>query len=82
MTMPLPIAGAQFFAQVAAYQVGERYYAAACFATGGPFLNNNVQSMLLHWATCRGGGTKWEQPPPGFQTSPPASHASGAFQQC
>ncbi|GAB4816934.1 hypothetical protein N2152v2_003980 [Parachlorella kessleri] len=73
----LPVGGAQFLAQVAACQVGERCYALVCMAVGGPFLSNDLRSLLLHWAAARKAGARWEQPPKGWLSQPTISHAQG-----
>jgi hypothetical protein len=77
-TLPVPIHGVQLLSQVAACQVGERFYAVACVALAGPFLSNSLQSLLLHWAASCKPGARWEQPPSGWLTSPSISHAQGA----
>lgn len=78
MEVVLPLPGAFFLTQVAACQAGGQEWAVCCLAVSGPFLDNNLRSLLLHWAAARAGG-KWEQPPQGWVSSPTECHAQGGW---
>jgi hypothetical protein len=71
------IPGARMVTQLAACTISDVNHVVAVIAVSGPFLEQVLNGLVLHWGVVPHPSSGWAHPPPGWHTHPNISHPTG-----
>jgi hypothetical protein len=71
------IPGARMVTQLAACTISDVNHVVAVIAVAGPFLEQVLNGLVLHWGVVPHPSSGWAHPPPGWHTHPNISHPTG-----